>query len=100
VTGKLRGRNGVPVGEWVAGSDEQLVRLVDHTGSLDRLGQVLLGGNTVEGGVDRPGLDSSGRSINVGIRQGHDIQRDLWMQTVEVLEQHRRSDPPADDIDA
>src|SRR5215472_1898837 len=60
---------------------------------------MLLRGNGVEGGVDRPGLDGADRGTDVGI-QGHDVQFDVRMLAVEVLQEHCWCDPPADDIDA
>jgi hypothetical protein len=59
-----------------------------------------VGGNPVEGVVDRPGRDSSRRSVDVEAQQGHDIQLDLGMHAVEVLKERGRRDPPTDDIDA
>jgi hypothetical protein len=99
VPGELPRRDGTGVGERMARSDEELVRLVDHANSADRIRQVLLRGNRVESGVDRPGFDSGDCVVDVGV-QRHDIQFDLRMHAVEVLDKPRCHDPPVDDIDA
>ena len=36
----------------------------------------------------------------VGVEQGHDVQLDLGVRAVEVAQQRRRRDPPADHVDA
>ncbi len=83
----------------MAGTDEQLVRFVDHASGADRPGQTQLRGDGVEGGVDRPGFDGADRRVDVGI-EGDDVQLDVRMRVVEVLDERCRDDPPGDDVDA
>lgn len=73
---------------------------VDHADGPDRVRQLARGnGDGVKGGVDRPRLDGGGRGMDVGV-EGHDVQLDLRMRTVEVLQQHRRCGPSTVDVDA
>jgi len=72
VPGELRRPDSAGAGERMAGSDEQLVRLVDDVGGPDRLRQALARGNRVEGGVDRARVDGGDGRVDVA-DQGHDV---------------------------
>lgn len=71
-------------GELVAGTGQQLDRLVEDTTTGDVPGQSALGYPLgANRGVDRAGVDDRGRGIRV--REDDDIELDVWMAPVEVL---------------
>nr|WP_051179953.1 hypothetical protein [Nocardia concava] len=84
VADQLRRCDGAGVGERVAGTEEQLVRFVDHSGSADRRGGMSLRGDGVKGRIDCSRVDSGDRGVDVGF-EGDEVQLDVGMRAVELL---------------
>jgi hypothetical protein len=78
---------------------EQLDGLVEDPGGLDAVGESPRGrGQRAEGRVDRGGPD--GRYGRIGVEQRHDVELGLGMRGVEVAQQGRRRELPADHVHA